>query len=129
MISGIRSRLETFKIVSRYSQIIALKEIWQGGTSLRKSPWPKWPCLIWQYRLWSFQERDTKLERLLAKKSIAVQWNYQIWRIGVVASCQNLTFKVNFLRKKSSASFLFFFVHWRMRAHFLLLTFFDNINF
>ena len=24
-------------------------------------------CGIWQYRLWSFQGRDTKLERLLVK--------------------------------------------------------------
>ena len=24
-------------------------------------------CGIWQYRLWSFQWRDTKLERFLAK--------------------------------------------------------------
>ena len=24
-------------------------------------------CKVWQYRLWNFQERDTKLERRLAK--------------------------------------------------------------
>ena len=51
-------------------------------------------CWIWQYRLWSFQERDTKLGKFLAKNQ-----NYQIWRIGVcttpgvvgvVASCQRV---------------------------------------
>ena len=25
---------------------------------------------LWQYRLWSFQERDTELERFLAKKQL-----------------------------------------------------------
>ena len=27
-------------------------------------------CLLWQYRLWGFQGRDTKLERFLAKKQL-----------------------------------------------------------
>ena len=38
--------------------------------------------LLWQYRLWSFQGRDTK--------STVVKWNYQIRRIGVVSSCQKV---------------------------------------
>ena len=48
---------------------------------------------IWQYRLWSFQRRDTNLERFLTKNQL--YWNYQIWRIGVVASCQKVP-KVDF---------------------------------
>ena len=27
-------------------------------------------CILWQYRLWSFQGRDTKLERILAKNQL-----------------------------------------------------------
>ena len=51
--------------------------------------------LLWQYRLWSFQERDTKLERVLAKN--------QMWQ--AFKKWQNLTFKVNVLCQKSSESF------------------------
>ena len=42
---------------------------------------------VWQYRLWSFQERDTKLERLLAKiqsifqKEIIVFCELMYWRV------------------------------------------------
>ena len=27
-------------------------------------------CIVWQYQLWSFQGRDTKLERFLAKNQL-----------------------------------------------------------
>ena len=31
---------------------------------------PIFGCWVWQYRWWSFQERDTKLERFLAKNQL-----------------------------------------------------------
>ena len=43
--------------------------------------------ILWQYRFWSFQERDTKLERFLAKNQLK---SNEIWRIGVVTSCQKV---------------------------------------
>ena len=80
---------------------------------------------VWQYRLWSFQGRNAKSEKFLAKNQTNCR-NYQIWR------CQklpNLTFKVNFLSQKSSESLWFFLLkNTNLEAHFLLLTFFDNVN-
>ena len=39
---------------------------------------------IWQYRLWSFQERDLKLERLLAKINCSQMklLNFENWSGG-----------------------------------------------
>ena len=56
-------------------------------------------------------------------------WINGDWR--AVKKCQNLTFKVNFLCQKSSESFSIFFSlkNTNLGAHFLLLTFFDKINF
>ena len=49
---------------------------------------------------------------------------------SLVKKCQNLTFKVNFLRQKSSASFWFFKIkNIGLGAHFLLKLFFVNLNF
>ena len=41
-------------------------------------------CLLWQYRLWSFQERYTKLERFLAKNQHTQRklMNFQNWSSG-----------------------------------------------
>ena len=49
----------------------------------------------------------------------------------VMGRCQKVTFKVNFLRQKSSESFLNIFLlkNTNLGAHFLFLTFFDCINF
>ena len=49
----------------------------------------------------------------------------------VVRKCQNLTFKVNFLRQKSFESFRIFFSikNTSLGANFLLKFFFDNFNF
>ena len=49
----------------------------------------------------------------------------------LVAKCKKWTFKVNFLCQKSSESFSFFFSlkDTNLEAHFLLLAFFDKINF
>ena len=56
---------------------------------------------------------------------------YGIMSFGLMVSCQNLTFKVNFLCQKSSESFSTFFSlkNINLGAHLLLLTFFDNIIF
>ena len=59
--------------------------------------------------------------------------NYWILRIvlmGRCQKCQNSTFKINFLYHKVSESFSFFSMkNMDLGAHFLLLPFFDNINF
>ena len=49
----------------------------------------------------------------------------------MIENCQFLTFKVNFPCQKLSKSFSIFFPlkNINLDAHFLLLTFFDNINF
>ena len=49
----------------------------------------------------------------------------------LVAKCEKWTFKVNFLCQKSSESFSIFFSlkNTNLEAHFLLLAFFDKINF
>ena len=70
-----------------------------------------------------------QIQKYFCLKTNIPKENDSILRIGVVGrckKCQNLTFKVNFLWKKSSKSFSIFF-HWT--AHFSFLTFFDNINF
>ena len=59
---------------------------WEGGLENPKkhayvrSEW----SLIWQYQLWSFQGRDTKLERFLAKIN-CIQMklpNFENWSNG-----------------------------------------------
>ena len=92
---------------------------------------------VWQYRLWSFQTGDTKLERFLPKNQHTQRklLNFENWTNGEVsksAKSPNLpTFKVNFLYQKLSESFSIFFSlkNINLGAHFLLLTFFDSINF
>ena len=64
-------------------------------------------CELWKYGLWSFQTESTKLERFLPKNQHTQRklLNFKIldlWR--AVKKYQNLTFKVNFLRQKSSES-------------------------
>ena len=44
---------------------------------------------VWQYRLWSFYGRD-RLERFLSKNQLYSNENYQILRVGEMASCQKL---------------------------------------
>ena len=52
---------------------------------------------IWQYRLWSFQGRDTKLERFLAKNQLKSN------EIGVVANCQKIDFEFLIARHYSNS--------------------------
>ena len=79
----------------------------------------------------------TKLEIFLPKNPHTQRklLNFENWINGEVSKsakkCKNLTFKVNFLCQKLSESFSIFFSlkNINLGAHFLLLTFFDNINF
>ena len=92
---------------------------------------------VWQYGLWSFQTGGTKLERFLPKNQLTqrILLNFENWVSGEVSKSAKspnlLTFKVNFLYQKSSEAFSIFFSlkNINLGAHFLLLTFFDNINF
>ena len=94
-------------------------------------------CRLWQYGLWSFQTGGTKLERFLPKNQHTQRklLNFENWVNGKVSKSAKspnlLTFKVNFLYQKLSESFSIFFSlkNINLGAHFLLLTFFDNINF
>ena len=71
--------------------------------------------ILWQYRLWNFQTRGTKLERFLPKNQHP--WrkllNFENWVSGEVSKSAKspnlLTFKVNFLFQKLSESFSIFF--------------------
>ena len=80
-----------------------------------------------------FSREEYKIRKVFGWKSTVVKWNYQIWRIGVVASCQKVQkfdFQSQFSMSKSSESFWFFLLkNMNLGAHFLLLTFFDKINF
>ena len=60
-----------------------------------------------------FSREGYKIRKVFGQKSTVVKWNYQIWRIGVVVSCQkvpNLSFKVNFLVKNHPNLSDFFFI-------------------
>ena len=94
-------------------------------------------CVLLQYGLWRFQTGGTKLERSLPKNRHTQKKlsNFENWVSGEVSksakSPKLLTFKVNFLYHKLSESFSIFFSfkNINLGAHFLLLTFFDNIIF
>ena len=83
---------------------------------------------IWQYGLWSFQIGGTILERFLPKNQHTQRklLNFENWVSGEVSknakSPNLLTFKVNFLYKKLSESFSFFFSskNINLGAHLLL---------
>ena len=65
-------------------------------------------CVLWQYRLWSFQTGGTELERFLPKNQHAQRklLNFENWLNGEVSKSAKspnlLTFKVNFLYQKLS---------------------------
>ena len=42
----------------------------QFGWTSEKSKWSDWLPMLWQYGLWSFQARDAKLDRFLAKNQL-----------------------------------------------------------
>ena len=117
--------------------LLQIHNIW----SLELDPLSKWeslplefiniqvPYALWQCRLWSFKSGATKLE-----KSTVVKWNYWILEISVMGRCQKVPkfdFQSQFFMSKIIGIFLIFFSlkNINLGAHFLLLTFFDNINF
>ena len=53
---------------------------------------------LWQYRLWSFKSRDTKLERLLPKNQHTQRklLNFENWLTGSLNSLQNSKFLKSF---------------------------------
>ena len=83
---------------------------------------------LWHFRLWSFQGRNTKLERFLAKNQlysneISKFWKLESW--GAVKKYQYLTFKVNFLCQKSLESFWFFFnEEYQLKSTFVVIDIF-----
>ena len=50
---------------------------------------------IWHYRLWSFQERDTKLERFLHLKGFHQVWYQVIVKATVFYRLKGLKFKIS----------------------------------
>ena len=65
---------------------------------------------VWQYRLWSFQTRDTKLERLINIPN----GNYWVLSFGLMVSSQKVPrfdFQSQFSSSKVIEIFLIFF-HW-----------------
>ena len=116
---------------------LALLLISSDNSTIVKTFQTKGLHTLWQYGLWSFQTGGTKLERFLPKNQHTQRkcLNFENWTNGEVsksAKSPNLpTVKVNFLYQKLSESFsiLFSLKNINLGAHFLLLTFFDNINF
>ena len=73
--------------MARTAQITSRKESGQTeNTILYNTYFKVVTCPLWQYWLWSFQGRDTKLEMFFAKNQLSTNK----MRIGVVASCQKL---------------------------------------
>ena len=85
-----------------------------------------------QYRLWSFQTGDTKLERFLPKNQ-HTQWkllNFEFWINGELSKVPKFDFQSQFYMSKIIRIFLenFSLKYTNLGANFLLLTFFDKIN-
>ena len=84
---------------------------------------------LWQYQLRSFQGRDTKFIYLWLKmKSLS----FANWCYGEVSrSGEKFDFQSQFFTSKIIRIFLIFFLleNTKLGTHFLLVTFFDNINF
>ena len=79
---------------------------------------------VWQYGLWSFQTGGTKLERFLPKNQHTQRklLNFEFWING----------ELSFFYVKNQpnlSQFFFSLKNTNLGAHFLLLAFFDNINF
>ena len=88
-------------------------------------------------RVVEFSNGGYKIRKILPKNQHTQRklLNFENWVSGEVSKSAKspnlLTFKVNFLYQKLSESFSIFFSlkNINLGAHFLLLTFFDNINF
>ena len=90
-----------------------------------------WSLWLWQYGLSSFQEKDTKVDRFLAKNQNTQKKLLSFLKM-VVSTCQKVQisdFQSQFSMSKMIWIFLdfFFFIEqYHFRITFLLLTFFEN---
>ena len=94
----------------------------------------KWHTyVLWQYGLCSFQTGDTKLERFLPKNQHTQRklLNFEFW-INVELSRSAkiwLSKSIFYVKNHPNLSQFFSLKNTNLGAHFLLLTFFDKINF
>ena len=89
--------------------------------------------LLWQYRLSSFQAGYTKLERFLPKNQhTRREWlNFENWCNGEVSKSGKIWLlnSIFYIKNHQYLSNFFSIDSINLGAHFLLLTFFNNINF
>ena len=92
---------------------------------------------VWQYGLWSFQTRGIKLARFLPKNQPTQRKLLNFW-FGLMRRCQKVKNYTTSWHSKSIfyiknypnlSQFFFSLKNINLGAHFLLLTFCDNINF
>ena len=90
-------------------------------------------CKVWQYGLWSFQTGGTKLERFLPKNHHTQRklLNFDNWVNGEVSKSAKiwLSKSIFCIKNYPKLSHFFLLTNINLGTHFLLLTFFDNINF
>ena len=90
-------------------------------------------CTVWQYGLWSFQAGDTKLERFLPKNQHTQRkWlNFEFWINGELSKSAKiwLSKSIFYVKNHPNLSQFFSLKNTNLGAHFLLMIFFDKINF
>ena len=66
---------------------------------------------VWQYKLWSFQTGDTKLERFLPKNQHTQRklLNFEFWINGELSNVPKFDFQSQFSMSKIIGIFLVFF--------------------
>ena len=88
---------------------------------------------LWQYGLWIFQVGGTKLERFLPKNQHAQRklLNFEFWINVELSKLPKFDFQSQLSMSNIIRIFLNFYSlkNINLGAHFLLLTFFDNVNF
>ena len=86
-------------------------------------------CAIWQYGLWSFQTGGTKLERFLPKNPHTQRklLNFEFWISGELPKSDRIWLSKIFHNENHSN--LSHLRNTNLGAHFLLLIFFDKVNF
>ena len=89
---------------------------------------------VWQYGLWSFQTGDTKLERFLPKNQHTRRklLNFEFWINGELSKSAKIWLSKSIFYVKNHpnvSQFFFSLKNTILGAHFLLLIFFDKINF
>ena len=73
-----------------------------------------------------FSSGGYKVRKVFAQTSIHPKENDWIFRIGVIGKCQKVS-KFDFQRQFAKSKIIEIFLN--LGAHFLSLTFFDNMNF